>query len=113
MGSIAVFAPRPNEVERLAGVLSSAISTVLEFQELARRPIVAQIEHQNYLADEEKRRREEDQRRIEKSIKDSQEHLSQIIKKWSEVLSVEGFLRGVTRVQMPCKAVSGIRCKND
>ncbi len=40
-------------------------------------------------------KREEDQRRIADSIKESREQLAQVIQSWATVMSIEQFLRGV------------------
>ena len=68
--------------EALKGIVkaieTSAPELVLKLEEADR---LGEIAHQKYLAEEEKRRKEEDRQRIERSVKDSQEHLGQIIKK--------------------------------
>jgi hypothetical protein len=55
----------------------------------------AEIRHQQWLAQEELRRREEDRRAIEKSVADSKTELRQVIERWSHVISIERFLAGV------------------
>ena len=55
----------------------------------------AEIERLKRIADDEKRRQEEDQRRIQQSVKDSQMQLGQIIQTWADVMNVERFLQGV------------------
>ena len=55
----------------------------------------AEIERLKRIADEEKRRQEEDQRRIQQSVKDSQMQLGQIIQAWADVMNVERFLQEV------------------
>lgn len=47
------------------------------------------------LAEEERRRRAEDQRRIDASNMESREHLDQIIKAWAQVMNLEQFFQGV------------------
>jgi hypothetical protein len=71
---------------------SAAVELVPKLEEADR---LAEIAHQKYLAEVERYRREEDQRQVEKSIKESREHLGRIITKWSEVTSVADFLKGV------------------
>jgi hypothetical protein len=70
----------------------SAVELVAKLEEADRK---AEIAHLEYLAAEEKRRKEEDRRRGEQSVRDSKEHLGQIIQQWSSVMSVEQFLAGV------------------
>ncbi len=71
---------------------ASAAELVTKLEEADRK---AEIAHLEYLAAEEKRRKEEDRRRAEQSVRDSKEHLGQIIHQWSSVLSIERFLTGV------------------
>jgi len=71
---------------------SAAVALVPKLEEADR---LAEIAHQEYLAEVERYQREEDQRQVEKSIKESREHLGRIIAKWSEVTSVADFLKGV------------------
>ena len=73
-------------------VEDAAVDLVAKLEEAERK---AEIARQEWLVAEEKRRREEDRRRIEQSIRDSREHLGQVIQQWSNVMSVERFLAGV------------------
>jgi len=73
-------------------VEDAAIDLVAKLEEADRK---AEIARQEWLAAEEKRRREEDRRRVEQSIRDSREHLGQVIQQWSNVMNVERFLAGV------------------
>jgi hypothetical protein len=43
----------------------------------------------------ERRDREEDRRKVQKSIEDSKIHLADVIEQWAKVMSVEQFLAGV------------------
>ena len=70
----------------------AAVDLVTKLEEADRK---AEIEWQERLAAEEKRRRKEDRRYIEQSIRDSREHLGQVIQQWSNVMSVESFLAGI------------------
>src|SRR5690606_3124449 len=70
----------------------AVVDLVAKLEEAERK---AEIARQEWLAAEEKRRREEDRRRVEQSIRDSREHLGQVIQQWSNVMSVERFLAGV------------------
>ncbi|MFO0996642.1 MAG: hypothetical protein U1F33_08145 [Alphaproteobacteria bacterium] len=73
-------------------VEDAAVDLVAKLEEADRK---AEIARQEWLAAEEKRRREEDRCRVEQSIRDSREHLGQVIQQWSNVMSVERFLAGV------------------
>ena len=70
----------------------AAVDLVAKLEEADRK---AEIARQEWRAAEEKRRREEDRRRVEQSIRDSREHLGQVIQQWSNVMNVERFLAGV------------------
>ena len=56
---------------------------------------LAEIEHQKFLALQEKWRRDDDRKQIEKSRKDSREDLDRIIERWAEIEGVVAFLKGV------------------
>ncbi|MBR0948244.1 MULTISPECIES: hypothetical protein [Bradyrhizobium] len=71
-------------------VAANEIATRLE--EANRKAEITRIEQ---LATEKRHNRAEDKRRAQQSIKDSQEHLGQIIQQWSNVMNVERFLSGV------------------
>jgi hypothetical protein len=73
-------------------VESSAGDLVEKLEEAERQ---AEIRHQKWLADEERRHREEDRRKVGQSVKDSQAQLGQIIQDWTNVMNVERFLAGV------------------
>lgn len=64
-------------------------------EKLGEADRLAEIERRRRAAEEEKRRREEDRRRVEQSVRESQEHLGQVIHKWANVMDVERFLAGV------------------
>jgi hypothetical protein len=55
----------------------------------------AEVTRLKWLAEEEKRRHEEDRRCIQQSINDSQAQLRQIIQAWADVMNVGRFLQGV------------------
>lgn len=65
---------------------------VAQLEEADRK---AEIARREWEAAEERRRREEDQRRIQQSVKESRDHLGQVIQQWAEIKSIEQFLRGV------------------
>lgn len=73
-------------------VEQAAVELLGKLEEADRQAEIARIERE---AAEERRRREEDRRRVEQSVQDSKEHLNQVIRQWSQVMSVERFLAGV------------------
>ena len=75
-------------------VEDAAVDLVGKLEEAKRK---AEIARQEWLASEERRRNEEDRRRVEQSVRDSREHLGQIIQQWSSVIDVERFLAGVEK----------------
>jgi hypothetical protein len=84
--------------------LRSAIKSIVKFVEGAVGELVckleeanrqAEIAQQEWIAAQEKRRRDEELLRIEQSRRESQEHLAQIIQQWSNVTTIERFLAGV------------------
>jgi len=64
-------------------------------EKMAEADRIAEAKRLEQLAAQERYEREQDRRKVEQSIKDSHEHLSQIIQKWADARSVEQFLRGV------------------
>ncbi len=73
-------------------VLIEARALVGKLEEAARQ---AEIECQAREAQHEKWRREDDRRRVEKSIADSREALADVIERWSRVMAIEQFFQGV------------------
>lgn len=73
-------------------VEGSAQEIVSKLEEAGRQ---AEIERQRWEEQQDKYRKDEDRRQIEKSIEDSKGHLRQIIQRWSSLLEVERFLEGV------------------
>ena len=73
-------------MEGSVDILRQQIGEVVETQEVRRR------EWEEQRARWE---REEDQRRIADSIKESREQLAQVIQSWAAVISLEQFLKGV------------------
>lgn len=65
---------------------------VCKLEEAERR---AEIAHQEWLAAQEVRRREEDRKQVEQSIITSQEHLAEVVQDWAKVISLEQFFSGV------------------
>ena len=76
----------------IKGIQSAAVELVERLQEADRQAEIARLKQ---LAEEEKYRQEEDRRRVQQSIKDSQTQLFEVIKAWSDVMNVERFLQGV------------------
>lgn len=74
------------EIEAMAPKLAQDL-------EKARRE--AEVRHQQWLVEEDRRKREEDQKRIRQSEAESDADLRKIIGTWSEVVGVERFLAGV------------------
>ena len=92
--------------EAKSASLRGRIMSIVEAIEAAVPELVAKLEeaerqagirHQQWLADEERRRREEDRKRVEQSIADSKAELRQVIERWSDVMGLERFLAGVER----------------
>jgi predicted nuclease with TOPRIM domain len=55
----------------------------------------AGLREQQWQAQQERWRREEDQRQITKSVSDSREQLNQVIQAWAKAVSIEQFFKGV------------------
>ena len=90
--------------ETKSASLRSQIRTIVEALETAAPKLVAKLEdaereaeirHQQWLEQEECWRREEDRKRVDQSIADSNTELRQVIERWSDVMSIERFLAGV------------------
>ncbi|MBB4259706.1 MULTISPECIES: hypothetical protein [unclassified Bradyrhizobium] len=81
-----------SSLKQIVKSLEGAASEIaIKLKEEDRKAEIARLER---LAAEERYNREEDKRRAQQSIKDSQEHLGQIIQQWSNVMNVERFLAG-------------------
>lgn len=76
----------------IASIEYAAADLVRKLEDADRK---AEIARQEWLAAEERRKKEEDRRQVEQSIRESREHLGQVIQQWSSALSVEMFLEGV------------------
>jgi hypothetical protein len=76
----------------IKAIESAAIELATKLEKADRR---AEIAHQERLAAQERRAKEEDRHQVEKSFRESREHLIEIIQQWSYVIGVEQFLRGV------------------
>lgn len=86
-------APLTRELKGIVKAIEEAAVGLVEKLKEADRQ--AEIDRVKRLAEEEKCRQEEDRRRVQQSIKDSQTQLVKIIQAWSEVINVERFLQGV------------------
>jgi len=76
----------------IKAIESAAVELVEKLKEADRQAERARLQR---LAEEETRRREEDLRQIQQSVKDSQAHLHQIIQGWAEAANIERFFQGV------------------
>jgi hypothetical protein len=90
--------------ETTTQTLTSDISEIVKAIENSEPMLVEKLQeaqrqkelwHLKMLAEEELRRQEEDQRRIQQSKKDSHAHLLQVIQSWSDVMNLENFFAGV------------------
>lgn len=82
-------------LHRIAREIRAAIPEVVTLVEEARRQ--AEIRHQEYLEAEDRRKRQEDRRRIEQSTKQSQDALGQVIERWADRMAVERFIDELSR----------------
>lgn len=82
-------------LQRIAREIRAAVPELVALVEEARRQ--AEIRHQEYLAAEDRRKRQEDRRRIEESTKQSQEALGEVIERWADRMAVERFLGELSR----------------
>jgi hypothetical protein len=76
-------------------VKSIEASTKVVQQEIQEAEHRAKLREQQWEAQQQKWRLEEDQRQIAKSVGESREQLNQIIQAWTKAVSIEQFLRGV------------------
>lgn len=82
-------------LHRIAREIRGAVPEIIVMVEEARRQ--AEIRHQEFLAAEDRRKRQEDRRRIEESTKVSREALGQVIERWADRMAVERFLDELAR----------------
>lgn len=76
----------------LKSIESEAIALVGKLEEADRQ---AEIRRREWQVEQEKARQQDDRKRVDKSISESKQHLSQIIQQWSEVRSIHQFLAGI------------------
>lgn len=76
----------------MPSIETSAADLVGKLEQADRQAEIERIERE---AAEDRRRREEDRRRVEQSIQDSKDHLGKVIQQWSQAISIERFLAGV------------------
>lgn len=76
-------------IPQIAKDIKRAVPTIAEQIAESRRQ--AEIRHQEWLVAEDRRKRAEDRRRIEESIKTSTGQLQQVIERWQGRASVEKF----------------------
>ena len=77
------------QLTRIAKEIRGAIPVIVEKAEEARRQ--AEIRHQEWLAAEDRRKRQEDRRRTDESTKASKEALGKVIDRWKDRMAVERF----------------------
>jgi hypothetical protein len=83
---------RPRLKSIVEAVESSAVELAARLDEADAK---AEAERLEWMAAAEKRKREEDQRQVERSFQESRDHLGEIIQQWANVMNVERFLAGV------------------
>ena len=83
---------RPRLKSIVEAVESSAVVLAARLDEADAK---AEAERLEWMAAAEKRKREEDQRQVERSFQESRDHLGEIIQQWANVMNVERFLAGV------------------
>lgn len=76
----------------IKAIQNATVELVERLQETDRQVEILRLKQ---LVEEERYRLEEDRRRVQQSIKDSQTQLFEVIKAWSDVMNVERFLQGV------------------
>lgn len=81
--------------------IRAAVPQVVALVEQAQRQ--AENRHQEFLAAQDRRKRQEDRRGIEESTKRSRETLGQVIQQWADRIAVERFLDELSRsiTQLP------------
>lgn len=83
---------RPRIKAIAESIEQAATDLVPKIEEAERQ---AEIRHQEWLAQQERWRREEDRRNVEKSVTESKNELQAIIERYSAIVSVEQFFAGV------------------
>ncbi|MEZ0003231.1 hypothetical protein [Sinorhizobium fredii] len=78
--------------EIIRGIENAAIDLVAKLEEADRQ---AEIREREWQEAQERYRREDDRKKVEQSIKESRDELTQVIQRWAHVVSIEQFLRGV------------------
>ena len=82
-----------SDISKVIKTLENSVPTLIELLQEAERK--EELWRKEWLADQERRRQEEDRRHEAQSIKDSQEHLEQVILAWSKAFSLGQFFQGV------------------
>lgn len=80
-------------IKAIVGELETAAAAFVPMLEEAKRQ--AGLRKREWEEAEERRRRQEDARLVEKSIGESKADLAEIIRRWGEIVSVEQFFTGV------------------
>jgi hypothetical protein len=72
-------------------------STEVVVAEVTEAERQAELRHQKWQAEAERRKQEEDRRHVAQSIKESREQLDQVIQAWAKIMSLEQFFEGVQK----------------
>lgn len=81
------------EIPKIVKSIEASTDVLVEKVKKAERQ--AELRRQEWEAQQERWRQEEDYRRVAQSIKESREQLAQVIEDWARVVSVERFFEGV------------------
>lgn len=88
--------PKSSLESSIRAIVRSLESSSTELAEkMAEAERIAQVKHQEQLAAIERHEREEDRRKVAQSVKDSRDHIEQIIQQWASIRNIEQFLAGV------------------
>jgi hypothetical protein len=85
--------PKSGLADRIGSIVRSVTAAAPELADkIAEAERVAEIERQKREEEHQRWLRQEDQRRVEQSVKESKEQLTEVIRHWTEVMGVEQFL---------------------
>lgn len=81
------------EIPQIVKSIEAEVAPIIEkMQEAEQQADIRRLER---LAEEERRRQEEDRRHIALSVKESRDQLEHVIEAWSKAISLEQFFRGI------------------
>jgi hypothetical protein len=86
---------KPLTKEFTAIVRSMETSTAVVAERIKEEERQAELRRQQWEAQQERWRQEEDRRKVAQSIKESREQLEQVIQAWAKAVSLEQFFEGV------------------